>query len=129
MVDSPVPISDIDEVFDVVYPYVDMVKMKADGLSAEEVLRRLKAGEATLHTVGVVGFFVAVWTDDNCHILCAASFKDEAIGIEMVINAVGEYAKINGKSTMTFTSPRLGWLKVSKRVNAVVKRIDYEVSL
>ena len=125
MVSDPFSVEDIARVFPTIKPFIERLYREFGGYPEHKVERLLLVGAATLHLVGEDAFLIAQWSENTCHVLCAASLKGHLDSWPDVISATTSYIKQLGCSKLTFTSPREGWGRVAAQVGFHVESKTY----
>lgn len=132
MINDPLQTDDVDDIFDVVLPYLEYLHRKADGETPETIRDKLKRRVYTLHTVGEDGehgFTILNWHQDRCHCVIAVAWELKVPNLLQIISAGAKYIKQHNCSKITFRSPRKAWERVARRFGAIQKGELYEITL
>ena len=129
MVTDPFTTDDIADVFPIIEPFIERLYLEFGGLPPKDVKRKLLSRAATLHLVGDDAFIVAQWSEDRCHVLCAASMVGHVGDWSAIISSTANYVKQLGCSKLTFTSPREGWGRVAPKLGFRAESITYAMEV
>lgn len=112
-VSEPLNVTEALDVFELLVPYFIRIKHRADGIEPDRMKEMLGNSEATLHPIGVEGYIIASWEEDEMFVISAGSFSLHCSDLPENISAAVMYAKKHNCSKISFKSKRPAWRRVA----------------